>query len=83
VTASKHSIVLPPSLPPLGLQRQVAAAYVGVSPNKFDEMVSDGRMPKPRRIDGLKIWLRPALDAAAEALPTDGESPPGGASDWD
>lgn len=41
---------LPPSLPPRGLSRAQAAAYIGVSPSLFDEMVQDGRMPKPTRI---------------------------------
>src|SRR5690242_17745827 len=38
--------VLPASLPPRGLSRVQAAAYVGVSPVLFDELVKDGRMPK-------------------------------------
>jgi hypothetical protein len=29
--------------------------YVGVSAGKFDEMVGDGRMPAPVRIDHRKI----------------------------
>ena len=32
-----------------GLQREMAARYVGISATKFDEMVDDGRMPKPKR----------------------------------
>src|SRR5262252_2740836 len=39
------------SLPPRGISRVEAAAYVGVSPSKFDEMVRDHRMPNPKRID--------------------------------
>jgi hypothetical protein len=30
--------------------------YLGVSPGKFDELVRDGRMPPPKRIDGRKVW---------------------------
>ena len=30
--------------------------YVGVGSTKFDEMVSDGRMPKPKKVDGQLIW---------------------------
>jgi len=55
-----------------GLSRVLAAIYVGVSPSKFDEMVADGRMPKPKRVDARKIWLRRQLDLALEALPGDG-----------
>ena len=36
--------VLPTSLPPRGLSRVQSAAYIGVSPTLFDEMVKDGRI---------------------------------------
>lgn len=62
--------VLPPTR--RGLSRVLAAGYVGVSPNKFDQLVSDGRMPKPKRIDGRKVWDVRALDQSFEALPCDG-----------
>ena len=64
--------VLPPSLPPRGLSREEAAAYIGVSPSKFDEMVKDKRMPAPKRIDRRTVWDRRRLDAAFEALPEGG-----------
>jgi predicted DNA-binding transcriptional regulator AlpA len=73
----KH--VLPPSLPPRGLSRVEAAQYVGVSPSLFDEMVSDGRMPRPKPINARKVWDRKRVDEAFEALP-DGE---GSANPWD
>lgn len=60
---------LPLSLPPRGLSREAAAGYVGVSASKFDQLVDDGRMPRPRRIDSRKVWDRGALDAAFDALP--------------
>jgi predicted DNA-binding transcriptional regulator AlpA len=63
--------VLPPSLPPRGLNRVQAAAYIGVGVTKFDQMVADGRMPGPKRIDGRVLWDRYALDAAFGALPDD------------
>ena len=47
---------LPPNLPPRGLTRPAAAAYVGVGVTKFDEMVEDGRMPSPKCIDNRKVW---------------------------
>jgi predicted DNA-binding transcriptional regulator AlpA len=59
---------LPPNLAPRGLKREAAAQYVGVSVGKFDQMTKDGRMPKPIRIDGRKVWDRFALDRAFEAL---------------
>lgn len=69
---------LPPLLAPRGLSRVQSAAYVGVGPTKFDEMVSDGRMPRPKRIDARKIWDRLGLDEAFAALPDGSE-----ASGWE
>ena len=62
---------LPPNLPPRGLKRTEAAAYVGVSPTKFDEMARDGRMPKPKIVDTRNIWDRLKLDIAFDDLPGD------------
>lgn len=62
---------------PRGLHRDIAARYVGIGVTKFDEMVLDGRMPQPRRIDGRKVWDRFALDEAFDALPIEGEN------EWD
>lgn len=59
---------LPPNLPPRGLCREAAAQYIGVSGGKFDEMIGDGRMPMPLRIDGRNVWDRRALDRAFDAL---------------
>jgi hypothetical protein len=72
--------LLPPSLPPRGLSRMEAAAYIGVSASLFDEMVGDGRMPKPKRVNARTIWDRKKLDVAFEAIP-DGESRP--ENPWD
>jgi len=55
--------------PPRGMSRVDAAAYIGVSPGLFDEMVKDGRMPGPKRINSRVVWDRFLLDAAFEALP--------------
>lgn len=65
----RRSETLPTNLPPRGLSRVEAAAYVGISATKFDELVSTGRMPAPKRIDGRVVWDRLRLDAAFEALP--------------
>lgn len=56
---------------PRGLSREQAARHVGVGSTKFDEMVSDGRMPKPKKIDGRKVWDRIAVEAAFSDLPDD------------
>jgi hypothetical protein len=60
---------------PQGLRRPEAAAYVGVSPCKLDEWVAQDIMPRPRRKDGIVLWLRDELDAALRALPDDDVSP--------
>lgn len=63
--------ILPPSLPPRGLSRVQAAAYVGVGTTTFDAMVTDGRMPRPKRVGARTVWDRRELDAAFSALPND------------
>ncbi len=64
----------PLNFPPRGLSRTKAAAYVGISPGKFDQLVSDGRMPKPIRIDRRKIWDLRRVDEAFDAF--NDEKPP-------
>jgi predicted DNA-binding transcriptional regulator AlpA len=54
--------------PPRGLSRIDAARYVGVSPSLFDQMVKDGRMPKPIRINSRVVWDRQQIDEAFERL---------------
>lgn len=65
--------------PRRGLRREESARYVGVSPSKFDEMVRDGRMPKPKRIDGCVVWDLRRLDLAWDALGGDDAA----ANPWD
>jgi predicted DNA-binding transcriptional regulator AlpA len=40
-----------------------------MSPSKFDQLVKDRRLPKPKMIDGIVVWDRYQLDAAMELLP--------------
>lgn len=61
---------LPDNLPPRGLHREAAAAYIGVGKTLFDEMVRDGRMPAAKRINGRSVWDIRQLDAAFERLPS-------------
>ena len=51
------------------MSRDEAARWVGVGNTKFDEMVADGRMPRPKRVDGRVVWDRLRLDAAFTDLP--------------
>jgi predicted DNA-binding transcriptional regulator AlpA len=62
------------TLPRRGLNREQAALYVGISASKFDELVKDGRMPRPKRIDSRRIWDVRALDAAFDGLQDDTEA---------
>lgn len=61
---------LPANLPPRLLAREAAAAYIGLGTTKFVELVKDGRMPRPRRIDARTVWDVRQLDQAIDALPT-------------
>lgn len=54
--------------PKLGYRRTEAAAFIGISPSKFDYMVKDGRLPEPHRIDGMVIWRADELIAAFDRL---------------
>ena len=63
---------LPLSLPPRLLERPAAAAYVNLSPNTFDILVEDGRMPKPKILsERRRAWDVRGLDAAVDALPSE------------
>jgi predicted DNA-binding transcriptional regulator AlpA len=66
-------------VPRRGLSRDEAAMYIGVSAGKFDELVADGRMPTPVRIDGRKVWDIRSLDVAFDALPRENAEP----NSWD
>jgi predicted DNA-binding transcriptional regulator AlpA len=70
---------LPSSLAPRGLSRIQAAEYIGVGVTKFDEMVGDGRMPRPKRIDGRNVWDRIKLDEMFDAL----DDAAGRKNEWD
>lgn len=69
---------LPTSLAPLGASLTVAAALVAVPSAVFEKMVFDGRMPKPKNIDGLSVWSVREVTIAFEALPNEGER-----NEWD
>jgi len=57
------------SYPPRGLSREEAARYVGLGATKFDELVKEGKMPKPKRVGSRTVWDRVALDIAFTDLP--------------
>ena len=58
------------------MSREQAANYIGVGPTKFDSMVKDGRMPRPKRVDGRRVYDLRQLDAAFDALEDDDPDKP-------
>jgi predicted DNA-binding transcriptional regulator AlpA len=54
------------------MKAERAAAYLDMSRSKFLELVEDGRLPKPKCIDGMRVWDRLALDAAVDDFPERG-----------
>ena len=62
------------SYPPRGLRADQAAIYLGMSGSKFLELVSDGRLLKPKIIDSMAIWDRNKLDMAFDEFPERGNS---------
>ena len=65
---------LPTSLPPIGATREVAAAYLSLSPSKFMELVDRRLMPSPKRVDGRLIWDLEEVRLGFKALGTEDES---------
>lgn len=55
--------------PRRGLSRSEAAAYIGVSPSKFDELRKDGRVGPAKVIDARLVFDVRRLDESFEALP--------------
>jgi predicted DNA-binding transcriptional regulator AlpA len=68
-------------VPRRGLSRYEAAMYLGISASKFDELVRDGRMPAPKRIDSRKVWDVHQLDLAFDSLPDDNDQGSGNSFD--
>jgi predicted DNA-binding transcriptional regulator AlpA len=74
---------LPPGVLPFAVSREAAAALIGISPSKFDMLVSDGRMPQPRELDSRVLWDVEEVRAAWRALPRRGELAQDVGSAWD
>ena len=62
--------------PPRGMRAPRAAAYLGMSESSFLALVAEGVMPQPKRVKGMSIWDRHALDAAFDRLSKDEGDPP-------
>jgi hypothetical protein len=72
-TSGRPAMSLPAGSLPRGLSRVQAAEYIGVGATTFDQMVSDGCMPKPKRIGRRVVWDRHQLDLAFFALPDEND----------
>jgi predicted DNA-binding transcriptional regulator AlpA len=66
-------------IPRRGLSRAESAIYLGIGTTMFDRLVAEGRMPRPKQIDGRRIWDILALDQAFDLLPDENN---GAAEDW-
>ena len=60
-------------IPRRGLSRVEAAAYIGVSPSKFDELRKAGRVPPPKTLDNRLIFTIERLDEFLDALPDENQ----------
>ena len=70
--AKKRRGVLLVSLPPIGISREQAAAFIGISTSLFDKAVGIS-MPHPRVLGGRLIWDVDELVDAFKRLPHRGE----------
>lgn len=66
---SGRASLLPASLPPIGLGRTEAAAYLGIGTSLFDQLVATGAMPQPRALGGRMIWDVEEIARAFRAIP--------------
>lgn len=64
----KQTSPLPDNLPPRGLRREAAAAYLAMSVSKFNQLVAEGRAPAPIRIDRCVVWDRKSLDRFFDSM---------------
>lgn len=82
----RATAILPENLAPVGINREQAAAMIGVSATLFDRLVVDGLMPDARMIYGRRVWDVAEVAIAFRALPHRSESVDGNATEsnpWD
>ncbi len=66
-------------VPRRGLSRVEAAAYLGISPSKFDELRKTGRIGPAKILDGRKLYAMEMLDEFFNELPEENHE---AAGDW-
>jgi predicted DNA-binding transcriptional regulator AlpA len=85
----RGAAILPESLPPVGISREQAAAFIGIGESLFDRLVAARKMPEPRMVGGRLIWDVAEVATAFRAIPhrsepitpLDGDTP--GVNPWD
>ena len=65
----KRLALLPDSLPPIGVNREQAAALVGISSTLFDQLVREQLMPDARVLKGRLVWDVAEITGAFRAIP--------------
>lgn len=69
-----------PFAQPFALRKDTAAEALGISPSLFVRWISEGKMPKGRKIGGVVLWdfgeLHDAWNALRDADDEDGEDNP-------
>ena len=68
MTTTRERAPVADQYPPRLMRREHAARYLGMSPSKLDQLVKDGRITAPARIDGMALYDRHILDADADNL---------------
>jgi predicted DNA-binding transcriptional regulator AlpA len=62
----------PYAYPPRFMDRREAARYLAVGTTTFDELVSEGVFPRPKKVRSKVVWDRIDLDEAATNILDDG-----------
>ena len=78
--------ILPDSLAPVGVNREQAAALIGVGATLFDRLVHEGLMPDARLVYGRLVWDVQEVVTAFRAIPHRSETvdpKPATGNPWD
>ncbi|HEY6630519.1 MAG TPA: hypothetical protein VIZ90_03615 [Rhizobiaceae bacterium] len=82
----RRQAILPESLPPVGISREQAAAFVGISASLFDRLVHEGKMPPARALYSRLVWDVAEVTDAFRQIPHRSEpvdASPGDGASWD
>ena len=66
--------ILHPNRAPRLIPREAAAELHSVSPGTFDQMVKNGKAPKPKVIGRRRLWDVRELEEAIAKLPHEGDA---------